>query len=256
MAINLYQESNRIKEVVDSLEMSIHSYKVMMQHEETLEVMGQIVFGYEKDTDFFYYLTQSKKTATGKISECIKRLLLSQNVQSIQLINLGKFADAVYEMIKEYPTVKKVCGDPNDEAELSKMQDNREEFMNALTHFIARQLYIYKYYFKQIMNPEIEGMIEKFIELRDRTRTLHAVSWQTAKTYAGNGLSVSQVTQIISDLFKEESKELAKKAKENHLGYLQKQAELIKLSNGSQPITKRERHKPKRERTPKKQQSE
>lgn len=256
MSINLYQESKRVKEIVDAMEMSIHSYKVMMQHEETLEVMGQIVFGYEKDTDFFYYITQSKKTATGKISECIKKLLLSQNVQSIQLINLGKFTESVFEMIKGYPTVKKVCGDPNDEAELSKMQDKRDEFKNALAHFIARQLYIYKYYFKQIMNPEIEGMIEQFIELRDRTKTLHAVSWQTAKTFAGAGLSVKDVTNIIFDLFTEESKVLAEKAKKNHQGYLQKQSELIHFSNGTQPVPISRRLKPKRERKAKKLQSE
>lgn len=160
--------------------------------------------------------------------QCVKKMLLTKDTKLIQLIYLQQYTDEVYEMIKKYPTVMKICGDPYDKAEYISMEECRQEFKNALAHFIARQLFAYKYYFNQIVNDEMRNIVEKFIERRDRTRTLHAVSWQTAKTFEKGGLDIIQVTDIIFKLFTTETKELASKARKKNLGYLQNQTEQLK----------------------------
>lgn len=56
MKNNLYIEASRIMTQVNSLTLSIHNFKTLLAYENQLEVMAEIVFGYENDKDFFNYL--------------------------------------------------------------------------------------------------------------------------------------------------------------------------------------------------------
>lgn len=228
MKNNLYLEAGRMNKAVSGLPVNIHLIDVMKSNENTLEIMSQGVFGYEKDGDFFSYIAgTTKRMALGKISKEIENVLKSKNTSNVQLLHLADYTDEVYEQIKKFPTVKKVCGNPDDEAEFISMEENRDMFKNALAHFIARQLFVYKLNFNSIVNSEIREAVKGFVERRDRTKTLHHVSWQTAKTFKDGGLDIKQVTSRIFNVFTEGNKKLQEQARSYGMGYLQKQSDNI-----------------------------
>lgn len=219
----LYNQAANINEQLSKIKVfNTNTLEIYTKNEETLELYSQGVFAYKNDKEFFTRINGVRKNmGVIHISKAIGTVLAEIDADAIQLIYLKDYTDRAYEKIKHFNTVKQICGDPDDEAEYSLNEDKRNQFIEGLTMFVAKQVFTYKLALNTIVNERIKGAVDRMVGIKDRTRTLHAATWQIANVLKDRGMSPNEVKRKVLELYSKTDEELRLMAKNNQWGYQQ-----------------------------------
>lgn len=221
---NMYMKAQRVQEEINTLTgFSATTMRIVMTNEQLLESMTCTTFVFDKLTDIFRACgITEKRLPTQRISAEFNKMLTCMSVNDIQLVNLLSLTDGLFKRIERFPTVERICGKADSEAERSLKQKESAMFKNGLAYFAARQVLIIKYKIGQVLEPSAAKAAERFLELTDGRRSMFAGLHQIANKLASGGLSPKDAKEGIEVIYRQGHRELAQGIRAQHGGYLGK----------------------------------
>jgi|GEM_PF-4674352 len=198
------------------------NYEIVRTHETLLEKMAVLSLTRSNIKEIIQLagIGEVGRLASQRISQATNKVISNYTANDIQLVNLYPFTNEVFEEVKHLPSVIKLCGDPENEADYDANEKRRALFIQGLAFFVARQILIFKRRLGQSLDPQVREAVDLWIDAYDGSRGMHIAFHQIANKLVAGGLEPAEAKQELVKVSEEKRERLAAFVRANFGGYL------------------------------------
>lgn len=194
---------------------------VVVTNETLLERLASLTLMHESISDLFRMCGIAvKRLPVQKISAELNKIFRSLTVHEFQLVGLYGMTTKLFTQVQAFPSVKRICGDPDSVTDSDDKREEKEKFMNGLAYFVARQILLVKTKLCQTIDERVAASSERYLEAVDGRRSMYSGLHQIANKLRDGGLSPAEAKEKIGEVYTARRAELAEQVRKHTGGYL------------------------------------
>lgn len=230
---NIYVQANEVYRNVSTLRgFTAANFEIVRSQEQLLEKLSVMALIPETVKDLVNLSgIDVKKLASGRISKATTEVITSKTTNDVQLINLFPITNEVYEKVKHLPTVKAICGDPDNKIDFAVHENSRSRFMNGLAMFVARQILIVKFQLGEVLDSKVYRAVDLFRDAYDGKRGMYIAFHQITNKLVAGGIDKDEAKRALVEVCQEKVDRLAEYVRANFGGYLVSAASIVRQNS-------------------------